>query len=128
MKPWHVVGAFVLAPTLIAVILWANNSNEVFNLTGSSEPAVPERSLKAYEWFQWTAKRHGEIVGHIEAYELLLAAEADPRERSRLRVEIITSKQMCYDLVEQYSARAHRFGLNRLKAASLPESLSYVRC
>lgn len=87
-----------------------------------------ENILASYEYFydvnaQFNARRD-QIKGHVA----LLTTESDPKERSRLSIEIAAMRQSCRDMAAKYDANSKKANKAIFKSSGLPETLQQSDC
>jgi flagellar basal body-associated protein FliL len=101
----------------------------------ASQPAaIAAKTLDAdnvvanYEWFHDAQGNYLARVAQRRQFTALLAAEKDPAEKSRLRIEAAAIQQACRDLAQRYNANAAKSNRNIFMGRDVPPSLDAADC
>jgi len=125
-------GLFVLAAGFL--LLGALHVLGVIGTAATAPGRVVNKTLgtdniiASYEWFydtnaQWDARRN-----QITAHAALVKQEADPKERSRLNVELAAMRQSCRDMATKYNANSAKANKSIFKSRGLPEAINLSDC
>ena len=87
-----------------------------------------ENIIASYEWFYDVNAQYEARSGQIKGHAALAKAESDPKERSRLNIELGAMRQSCRDLVAKYSANSEKANKSIFKSRGLPETLPLNAC
>lgn len=120
-----------LAMLVIKVVMFPVN---VAHTAVNSAGAVVAKTLNAdnvlnnYEWFfdtnaQWEARRN-----QITAHASLVKQEVDPKERSRLNMELAAMRQSCRDMATKYNANSAKANKSLFKSRGLPDAINLSDC
>lgn len=119
--------AMVITLPVLGAIGWGINI--------ASQPArIVSKTLDAdnviqnYEWFHDANGNYLARVAQIKQFKSLNAAEPDPQEKSRLRIEMAAIQQSCRDLSRRYNANAGKMNRGIFREKSLPEQLNTGDC
>lgn len=81
-----------------------------------------------YEWFHDVNGNFSARVDQVKQFKGLYAAEADPVEKSRLRIEMAAMQANCRDLAKRYNANSAKLNRGLFRGNSLPETLESGAC
>jgi hypothetical protein len=84
--------------------------------------------ISNYEWFHDANGNYLARVSQIKQFKALSTGEADPQERSRLRIEMAAIEQSCRDLSRRYNANAAKMNRGIFRERSLPDQLNSGDC
>lgn len=84
--------------------------------------------ISSYEWFYDTNAQFDSRRGQIKAHAALAKAEEDPKERSRLNIELGAMRQSCRDMATKYNANSEKANKAIFKSRGLPETLQLNDC
>jgi hypothetical protein len=84
--------------------------------------------LTNYEMFHDEAQNFGARVNQIGEHRGFLKSEADPAERTRLRMEMAAQQQSCRELAADYNANSRKLNRKLFKDAGLPAELDATQC
>ncbi len=84
--------------------------------------------IASYEWFYDTNAQFDARKSQIKAHSALAKADEDPKERSRLNIELAAMRQSCRDLATKYNANSEKVNKSIFKGGSLPEQLDSAAC
>jgi len=84
--------------------------------------------ISSYEWFYDTNAQFDSRRGQIKAHITLTKAEQDPKERSRLNIELSAMRQSCRDMATKYNANSEKANKSIFKSRGLPETLQLNEC
>ena len=84
--------------------------------------------ISSYEWFYDTNAQFDSRRGQIKAHAALAKAEEDPKERSRLNIELAAMRQSCRDMATKYNANSEKANKSIFKSRGLPETLNINDC
>ena len=84
--------------------------------------------LTNYEIFHDESKQFDARVAQVDEHRSFLAAETDPAERTRLRMEMAAQQQSCRELAADYNANSLKLNRQLFKDRGLPPVLDAGRC
>lgn len=84
--------------------------------------------LSNYELFHDESKQFDARVAQLTEHRGFLAAEADPAEKSRLRMELAAQQQSCRELAADYNANSLKLNRQLFKDRGLPPVLDAALC
>jgi hypothetical protein len=84
--------------------------------------------IASYEWFYDVNAQYISRASQVRGHATLIVAETDPKERSRLSIEIAAMRQSCRDLVTKYNANSEKANKSLFKSRGLPETLEISTC
>ena len=84
--------------------------------------------ISSYEWFYDTNAQFDSRRGQINAHAAPAKAEEDPKERSRLNIELAAMRQSCRDMATKYNANSEKANKSIFKSRGLPETLNINDC
>ena len=126
-----IIGGLIAAAFIVPV------GCSVINTTASVTTApgrVAQETLRTsnildnYEWFYNTNANYEARKGQIVEYKGLLSNEADPAERTHLRIELSAMRMSCRELATTYNANSQKLNRSLFKANNLPAELSKEEC
>lgn len=123
MKPWMIVAACVLAPTLAVGVSLLNKPAALV-----SKATDTTKMIQNYEWFHEASTNFDARKGQVKQFKTLLAEEEDKGEKARLRVDLAAMQQSCRELAAKYEAQSNKIHVGYLKSNALPESLNAKEC
>jgi len=88
----------------------------------------PDKMIHDYEWFHTAYTNVGARQAQIASTKVGLRDEADPAEKSRLRIDLGGQQQSCRELIADYNANAAKVTFGSFKGWSLPESINPNQC
>lgn len=89
---------------------------------------APQKIITNYEWFHQQNASHGTYVNSIRQAKDAINKETDKQERQRLSVELTGLKNLCYNGVNAYNARAMQHTTGWAQDARLPNRLNLTEC
>lgn len=110
------------------------NAIGVFNTVATAPGRVINKTLQTdniifnYERFFDVNAQYTSRVAQINEYKPVLAGEADPAEKARLRTELSAMKQSCRELANGYNADAQKLNRSLFRDNKLPEQLDVTAC
>lgn len=93
-----------------------------------SRTLSPDNVITSYEWFYDTNAQFVSRSNQIKAHSEMVKAESDPKERSRLNIELSAVRQSCRDLATKYNANSEKANKMLFRSGDLPQSLSISQC
>ncbi|MGZ8887942.1 MAG: hypothetical protein ACXW1D_00120 [Halobacteriota archaeon] len=123
MKPWHIIAAIILAPTLVVGVGLLNKPVALV-----SKATDTTKMLQNYEWFYEASNNFNTRKAQVASLKTVLLEEEDKAEKSRLRIDLQGVQQSCRELAAKYEAQSGKLHVGYLKSNSLPESLNAKEC
>ena len=84
--------------------------------------------LTNYEMFHDESQNFSARVAQLTEQRGFLDKEADPAERSRLRMELAAQQQSCRELAADYNANSQKLNRSLFKDRGLPAALDAGQC
>lgn len=84
--------------------------------------------IQNYEWFHDANGNYLARVSQIKQFKAMNAAETDPQEKARLRIEMAAVQQSCRDLSRRYNANAAKMNRGIFRERILPDQLNPGDC
>lgn len=122
---WIVVAFFLVAGVLGIRALYVVPNAAV----GVVEKTLdPNNIITKYEWFFNTAGAINARAAQVRVHKELVAAETNPAEKNRLRIELVGQQQSCRELVQGYNMNAAKANVSIFKTDATPVSFSPSIC
>lgn len=125
------IGAAVAAAIVLPV---ACGAYSVWSSVMTAPARVIDKTLQTnniltnYELFHDESQNFTARVAQIQEQRGFLDKEADPAERSRLRMEMAAQQQSCRELAADYNANSQKLNRNLFKDRGLPPVLDVGQC
>jgi hypothetical protein len=110
--------------TLVVVAIAGYN----FMRASASKVLSPDNIIHNYEWFHDVYQTRQSRINQIIQYKGFYAAEEDPKEKNRLRVDMTAMQTSCRDLTSKYNANSQKVHVSIFKGGSLPDMLNLSEC
>lgn len=121
-----VLGLIALPVGCSAYSMWTSASTAPARVVGKT--LETNNILTNYELFHDEAKQFDARVAQIKEHAAYMKAEADPAERSRLRMETGAQQQSCRELAADYNANSLKLNRQLFKDRGLPPTLDATSC
>lgn len=118
----------------LLVLPVACSAYSVYSSVTSAPARVINKTLQTdnilanYELFHDESKQFEARVAQLTEHRGYMAAETDPAERSRLRMEYGAQQQSCRELAADYNANSLKLNRQLFKDRGLPPVLDATRC
>jgi len=124
---------WIIGGTVVGLCIGFPIACSIVNTTASVTTApgrVIQRTLQTdnilqnYELFFDLNGQFDARTAQIRTQQEYLAAETDPDEKRRLRMELAAMQQSCREIAAQYNANSQKQNRDLFKARNLPETLT----
>jgi hypothetical protein len=116
------VGAVVVSIASVGVKIITAPANVVSKTLDTSN------IINKYEWYYDASAQYTARLAQVKAHAHILAEESDPKEKSRIRIELSGMQQSCRDLATKYNANSEKANQSIFKSSNLPSTLSVTAC
>jgi len=84
--------------------------------------------ISSYEWFYDVNAQYQSRLGQIKGHRAIAKAETDPKERTRLSIELAAMQQSCRDLATRFNANSEKANKAIFKGSAVPQTLETSQC
>jgi hypothetical protein len=131
---WYLLRWCLLVAFLVFLLFLALHAMGVIGTVATAPGRVINKTLDTdnilttYEWFFDTNAQYESRLSQIKAHAVMLKEETDPKERTRLSVELAAMRQSCRDLATKYNANADKANKAVFKTQATPQSVAPNAC
>lgn len=93
-----------------------------------SKTLETDNIINNYEWFHDAAGNFQAKTAQVRQFKGFEAAETNPAEKGRLRVDMAAIEQSCRELARRYNANSAKINRAIFKGTTTPETLNAGEC